>query len=240
MAKKDEVSKILDRPQNVAILKYTSDKDWVTAEEISDALGINITLSMLYISDLEKVGLLLRKLDTVGDEKVFKFKITDKKDNMENLMTKRDSEVPLEKYKEAFNLYIRIYSSLIGKLKEVGGRSMVETIVDKGMEDSARSRATLVVVALEKGEKIDSVITEFSRMIQEGEIGTKDFVNTKLEFIDTLKVLIIALERFMGRLYGQHVTKTSLKPVLMDNEELIHELDLLAGLPKEYFPMGGT
>jgi predicted transcriptional regulator len=237
---KDDLVKILDRPQNVAILKFVVNKDWVTAEQISEALGINITLSMLYISDLEKAGLILRKLEEDKGEKYFMFKLADMKGKtLDEVLTQRETKISGEKVAEAIDLYIRMYALLIGKLNEVGGRSMVETIIETGRSDLAECTATEVVNFFEKSGKLDEALVTYSKKVLE-EVKSRNFIDVKIDFIEVLKVLIEALERFMGRLYGQHVTKTSLKPVLIDKEELIHELDLLAGLPREYFPMGGA
>jgi len=237
---KKEITKVLDRPQNMAILKFIVDKDWVTAEQISDSLGINITLSMLYISDLEKVGLLNRQLETIDGERIFKFKLGDMQGlTLDELLDTKDSDITQDKVMEACGLYIKIYAALIRKLKEIGGRSMMETVIDRGMQDALNTEAGKLVQALEKGEDLETLITTFNKKIKDGQVKSSNFIDMKIEFTEFLKLLIEALEKFMGRLYGQHVTKTSLKPVLSDREDLIHELDLLAGLPKEYFPVRG-
>ena len=116
---------------------------------------------------------------------------------------------------------------------------MMETVIDRGMEDALNTEAGRIVQALEKGEDLDNLIADFNKRIEEGQVKSSNFIDMKIEFTEFLKLLIMALEKFMGRLYGQHVTKTSLKPVLSEREDLIHELDLLAGLPKGYFPTGG-
>lgn len=237
---KEDIARVMDRPQNVAILKFLSDKDWVTAEDISKKMGINVTLIMLYLSDLEKVGLIVRQLDEGGDKKTFQFKAAKTDGNyLEEMLEAKGGDLSQEKVTEAVGLYIDMYASLINKLNEVGGKATIENIVEGGVGNVDDNLARVIVSHLEKGGTGESALENFKKDLSDGGLKSGGFIEIKGDFIEILKKMIEALEKFMGRLYGQHLTKSSLKPVINKRIDLIQELDLLAGLPKEYFPVGG-
>jgi hypothetical protein len=216
------------------------DRDWVTADEIAAFLDMNATMAMLYISDLEKVNLIIRKQDG-KDKKGLKFKISDRKDAVvERLNAKNGAEISQETALRAIRVYVNLYNSMIHKLSEVGGRSTLENIVEGGTGDISTNRAKEIVLYLEKGGNLEGALEAFNKKQPAGGYTTANFTLVKGDFIEVLKKMIEALERFMGKLYGQHLTKTSFKPVILENKELIHELDLFAGLPRDYFPAGGT
>jgi DNA-binding MarR family transcriptional regulator len=216
------------------------DRDWVTAEDIATFLDMNVTMAMLYISDLEKVNLVVRKQDG-KDKKGLKFKLSDRKDSaIEKLNAKNGSEISKETALRAVRVYVNLYNSMIHKLSEVGGRSTLESIIDGGTGDIGTNRAKEIVLYLEKGGNLEGALEAFDKKLPSGGYTTANFTQVKGDFIEVLKKMIEALERFMGKLYGQHLTRTSFKPVIAENKELIHDLDLFAGLPRDYFPVGGT
>ena len=93
------------------------DRDWVTADEIASFLSMNVTMAMLYISDLEKANLVVRKQEGTKDKKVVRFKLSARKDiAMEKLMSQDGSQIPHEKVVGAIRVYIGIYNSMINKL----------------------------------------------------------------------------------------------------------------------------
>jgi len=113
-------------------------------------------------------------------------------------------------------------------------------ISSRGTGDINTNRAKEIVLYLEKGGNLEGALEAFNKKLPVGGYTTANFTQVKGDFIEVLKKMIEALERFMGKLYGQHLTKTSFKPIIADNKEIIHELDLFAGLPRDYFPAGGT
>lgn len=238
---KDDLERALERPQNKAISKYMQDRDWVTADELASFLGMNVTMAMLYISDLEKANLVVRKTEGGKDKKTVRFKLNDKTDGaMAKIISKNGSRIDQEKALRAIRVYIGIYNSMINKLKEVGGRSTLENIVNNSTGDVGNTGAKEIVILLEKGGNLESAIEAFSKKYRTDGFTDASFTEVKGDFIEVLTKMIEALERFMGKLYGQHLTRTSLKPLVTENKELIHELDLFAGLPRDYLPAGGT
>jgi len=217
------------------------DRDWVTADELASFLGMNVTMANLYISDLEKANLIVRKTDGGKDKKTIRFKLNDKSDGaIKKAISKDGATIDQDKALRAIRVYIGIYNSMISKLNEVGGRSTLENIVDNSTGEVGNNKAKEIVILLEKGGNLESAIEAFSKNYRSDGFTAQSFTEVKGDFIEVLKKMIEALEKFMGKLYGQHLTRTSLKPVITENKELIHELDLFAGLPRDYFPAGGT
>ena len=178
----EDLKRALERPQNQAIIKFLENKDWVEAEDISSVLGINVTLTLLYLSDLEKVGLLVRSEEMVGPNTVHRFKLASEGLTVSDLVSSSGGALSREKISEAIELYIRIYSSLINKLDEVGGKSTLKNIVDMGIERGGLSPATDVVSSLEKGSEVNNVLKDFNDKFTNGELQANRFPEVKGDF----------------------------------------------------------
>lgn len=239
MVVREDLEKALERPQNVAIIKFLMERGLVDSDEISKMLGINTTMTMLYLSDLEKVGILIKKTEEEGEvtQILYKLEMVEGLD-LDSVLTQGGGKLSQEKIAEAIGVYLNVFSSIMTKLDEVGGQATLDNII-AGIEDVSGSPAMEVIISLDGGTDLDSIRKIFLQRLDSGELKVSDFTDMKSDFINVLKKIIGILEKFMGKLYGQHLTKNSLKPVVSENMEIITELDLLAGLPRDYLPAGG-
>jgi hypothetical protein len=235
---KEEIKKLLLKGQNLSIVRFLIKNDWITLDLIAKELGLSEPMARLFLHDLESADLLEKKSD---GEDSYAYRLHEPKglnlnEILEGVSTPSTSA---DELREIVNFYFMLTMSIAKKLKELGGRSTYDSIVVTGTDGIEDVNQRKIVDILKEHKSPVEAADKFIQLVNSGAFKDGDFMIIRSSFKEIVRKILEANENFMGKLYGRQIVISSTKNVVLEHEDLIEKLDLLRGLPKEYFKVGG-
>jgi len=235
----NDLRDVLGKPYSIEVLRFLFKKEWVPVDTIAKHLNINLPIAMLYLSDLERVSLVERQIVTKDDKNVFEYKFTQPPEgvDLKDILGDLGPKISSEQVEEISKFYINLFMAIKNRVYELGGAMSVTDIVPSVTDEVKDPTERALLQMLQEAPDVTTCMSGLKQRMGKGVLDPKDPNKLKGAFLGILTRMLESNERFMGKLYGTHVIKSSTKGILEKNRELISQYDLLMGLPLEYFKM---